>query len=117
MKSQVPELDLNKVSGTSEKLLPGKSSDSAAAAKFPRTIRELFTKRDDLRGLPLRNESECQADHKHVKAMAEISMNLRPELNRLNRQGGGPPFSRGFRQESSYTQGALRSGERVVIGA
>lgn len=76
-----PEVDLEHVKGTRDKLL---AQARAAAKEGEKTsaILALYTERADLKGLPVLGEEVCQTRPEAAKKMQEISQKLRRVLDR-----------------------------------
>jgi hypothetical protein len=91
--SMTREVDLESEKGTSAKLLQKSKVPTAAsqnrepndAAEAPtksEPILDLLALRDDLKGLPLRNRTDCQVAAKEAAAMQKVSRELRREVLR-----------------------------------
>ena len=81
LQAHVQEIDLNKVNGTSAKLLE--------SPLHCENIVDLIAHRADLAGLPLRGESECTLSNEAAQPLGRISKDLRRVLAGL---GGGPAY-------------------------
>lgn len=87
----VEEVDLESEKGTREMLLAEARKDNEG--KKP-PILALLDERPDLKGLPMREGTECQANSKDVEKMQEISTTLRRMLDRgTSRQSTIGPLS------------------------
>jgi hypothetical protein len=108
------DLDIEAEKGTSEKLLseakktaPPRRIEKASADKDapkpssePQAILELIARRDDLKGLPVRNVDECQAPAKEAQTMQKLSLNVR-DLSRVRgRQEPDSSFSAILQREA-----------------
>jgi hypothetical protein len=77
------DLDLEADKGATAKLLDGamkarsqsKDADKSQSAIPP--ILELIARRDDLKGLPVRNVADCQVEAKEAKSMKKMSATIR----------------------------------------
>jgi hypothetical protein len=113
------EVDIETEKGTAAKLLEeakkapppegGKAAtpeDKNAPHPLSKTqpVLELFAKRDDLKGLPVRNGTECQAGAKEAGAMQELSREMRGASAKLGR----------FRNSESSPSEALRRDAELV---
>jgi hypothetical protein len=93
------EIDIETEKGTSAKLLEEmkKAPRPEAAARGDKDaphplakaqpVLELLAKRDDLKGLPVRNGAECQTGAKEARAIQELSREVRQSAGRLGRSG------------------------------
>jgi hypothetical protein len=81
------EVDLETEKGTTAKLLEKPKAvtdtrvdkDTGPAPTKSEPILDLLARRDDLKGLPLRNRAECQVGAKEAMAMQRVSTDLRGE--------------------------------------
>jgi len=74
------EIDLDKVAGTSAKLL------TASTAASSKAVPDLVVQRSDLVGLPLRQASVCRLDENTAKKRQSLSVALRGLLSKLAAQ-------------------------------
>jgi hypothetical protein len=97
--AEAKDLDIETEKGTRKNLLQGVKSatgskDQAVAAKDDSSkqqaktapILELIAQRDDLKGLPVRNVAECQADPKEAKVMGALSLKIRDTTGKVSRK-------------------------------
>jgi hypothetical protein len=79
--SRVPEIEIDKVKGTSSQLL-AETKGGAGAPKI-RTVLDLLSERADLGGLPMRNGADCQIPREQAEDLQVISRGMRPLVTEL----------------------------------